>query len=153
MKQYIISLFLVFSTFICADGLQSKDERIDAIDKQIESLMLKQRNLELLKEQIIQSTADNVFKGDHKGKRPTIALVLSGGGAKGAAHIGVLKVLEKYNVPIDIVIGTSIGSIIGGMYSIGYTPDEIEKTVLNLDFFSLLNNSKDRKYKNIEEKL
>ena len=152
MKQYIISLFLVFSTFICADGLQSKDERIDAIDKQIESLMLKQRNLELLKEQIIQSTADNVFKGAHKGKRPTIALVLSGGGAKGAAHIGVLKVLEKYNVPIDIVIGTSIGSIIGGMYSIGYTPDEIEKTVLNLDFFSLLNNSKDRKYKNIEEK-
>lgn len=152
MKQYIISLFLVFSTFICADGLQSKDERIDAIDKQIESLMLKQRNLELLKEQIIQSTADNVFKGDHKEKRPTIALVLSGGGAKGAAHIGVLKVLEKYNVPIDIVIGTSIGSIIGGMYSIGYTPDEIEKTVLNLDFFSLFNNSKDRKFKNIEEK-
>lgn len=152
MKKYILVLFLILSSFIYADGFQSKEERLEAIDKQIEDLMLKQSNLELLKEQIVQSNSDMVLKGKRDEKRPTVALVLSGGGAKGAAHIGVLKVLEKYQVPVDIVIGTSIGSIIGGMYSIGYTPDEIEDTVLNLDFMSLMNNSKDRKLKNIEEK-
>lgn len=152
MKKYILVLFLILSSFIYADGFQSKEERIEAIDKQIEDLMLKQSNLELLKNQIVQSNSDMVLKGKRDEKRPTIALVLSGGGAKGAAHVGVLKVLEKYQVPVDIVIGTSIGSIIGGMYSIGYTPDEIEHTILNLDFMSLMNNSKDRKLKNIEEK-
>ena len=76
-----------------------------------------------------------------------IGLALSGGGAKGAAHVGVLKVLEKYQIPVDIIIGTSVGSIVGGMYSIGYSPDEIEKTILNLKFTSLLTNSKDRNFK------
>ena len=52
--------------------------------------------------------------------RKKVAVVLSGGGAKGMAHIGVLKVLEKAGIPIDIVTGTSMGSIIGGLYAIGY---------------------------------
>lgn len=60
-------------------------------------------------------------------KRPKVALVLSGGGAKGFAHLGVLKVLEEEQIPIDIIVGTSIGSIVGGLYSIGYTADEIIK--------------------------
>ena len=65
-------------------------------------------------------------------QRPKIGLVLSGGGAKGAAHIGVLKVLEKHNVPIDYIVGTSIGAYVGGLYALGYSPDEIEKIMLNL---------------------
>lgn len=56
-----------------------------------------------------------------------VGLVLSGGTARGLAHIGVLKVLEEEKVPVEYVTGTSMGSIIGGLYSIGYTPDEIEK--------------------------
>lgn len=52
--------------------------------------------------------------------RKKVAVVLSGGGAKGMAHIGVLKVLERAGIPIDIVTGTSMGSIIGGLYAIGY---------------------------------
>ena len=56
-----------------------------------------------------------------------IGLVLSGGTARGLAHIGVLKVLEEEKVPVEYVTGTSMGSIIGGLYSIGYTSDEIEK--------------------------
>ena len=52
-------------------------------------------------------------------KRKKVGVVLSGGGAKGMAHIGVLKVLEKAGIPIDFVTGTSIGSIVGGLYSIG----------------------------------
>lgn len=60
-------------------------------------------------------------------KRPKIALVLSGGGAKGFAHIGVLKVLEEEGIPIDMIVGTSMGSIVGGLHALGYNPGEIEE--------------------------
>ena len=53
-----------------------------------------------------------------------VGLVLSGGGAKGIAHIGIIKALEENGIPIDYVSGTSMGAIVGGMYSMGYTPDE-----------------------------
>jgi len=58
--------------------------------------------------------------------RPKIALVLSGGGARGGAHVGVLKVLEENNIPIDMIVGTSMGSFVGGMYVAGMTPNEME---------------------------
>jgi len=64
--------------------------------------------------------------------KPKIGLVLSGGGAKGAAHIGVLKVIEQYNIPIDYVVGTSIGAYVGGLYALGYSANDIEKIMLNL---------------------
>ena len=54
--------------------------------------------------------------------RKKVGLVLSGGGAKGMAHIGAIKVIEEIGIPIDYVVGTSMGSIIGGLYAIGYTP-------------------------------
>ena len=53
-----------------------------------------------------------------------VGLVLSGGGAKGAAHIGVIKALEENNIPIDYITGTSIGAIIGSLYAMGYSPEE-----------------------------
>lgn len=62
--------------------------------------------------------------------RPKIGLALGGGGAKGAAHIGVLRVLEKNNIPIDYIAGTSIGSVVGGMYATGLTVDEIQEVML-----------------------
>jgi NTE family protein len=58
--------------------------------------------------------------------RPKVAVVLSGGGAKGFAHIGVLKVLEEEGIPIDIIVGTSIGGLVGGIYSLGYSAQELE---------------------------
>lgn len=64
----------------------------------------------------------------------TVGLVLSGGGAKGAAHIGVIKALEENNVPIDYVTGTSIGAIIGSLYAIGYTPEEMLQLMLSEEF-------------------
>ncbi len=63
-----------------------------------------------------------------------VGLVLSGGGAKGLAHIGVIRALEENNIPIDFVAGTSMGAIIGGLYAIGYTPDEMEQLVTSDDF-------------------
>ena len=68
------------------------------------------------------------------GARPKIGLVLAGGGAKGAAHVGVLKVLEEMNIPIDYVVGTSMGSIIGGLYASGMSPQEIEREIQNIDW-------------------
>ncbi len=64
--------------------------------------------------------------------RDKVGLVLSGGGAKGSAHIGVLKVLEQNNIPVDYVVGTSIGAYVAGMYALGYEVDEIEKIMMSL---------------------
>ena len=63
-----------------------------------------------------------------------VGLVLSGGGAKGLAHIGVLKALEENHIPIDYIVGTSMGGIVGAMYSAGYSPSEIEYIALSEDF-------------------
>lgn len=66
-----------------------------------------------------------------------IGLVLSGGGATGFAHIGVLKALEENNIPIDFITGTSAGALIGGMYSAGYSPEQIEEYVLSEEFLMM----------------
>jgi len=71
-------------------------------------------------------------------KRPRIALALSGGGARGIAQIGVLKVLEKYSIPVDFIASTSIGAIIGGLYAAGYTTAELEHLVLTTNWDELL---------------
>ncbi len=63
-----------------------------------------------------------------------VALVLSGGGAKGAAHIGVIRALEEHQIPIDYVVGTSIGAIVGALYAIGYTPEEMEQLMDSQEF-------------------
>lgn len=63
-----------------------------------------------------------------------VAVVLSGGGAKGATHIGVLKALEEAGIPIDYIAGTSMGAIIGGMYAAGYSPDEMKNIITSKDF-------------------
>ncbi|MCA8833225.1 patatin-like phospholipase family protein [Hymenobacter pini] len=63
-----------------------------------------------------------------------VGLVLSGGGAKGLAHVGVLKVLEENRIPIDYIVGTSMGAIVGGMYAAGYSPKEIEEIVMKPEF-------------------
>ena len=77
--------------------------------------------------------------------RPKVGLVLSGGGAKGAAHIGVLKYIEEAGIPIDFIAGTSMGSIVGGMYALGYTSDEILDLISNVDWSRLISNEVDRK--------
>lgn len=77
--------------------------------------------------------------------RPKIGLVLSGGGAKGAAHIGVLKYIEEAGIPIDYIAGTSMGSIVGGMYALGYSSDEILEIISEVDWDRLISNQVERK--------
>ena len=72
--------------------------------------------------------------------KPKIGLVLSGGGAKGLAHIGILKSLEEAGITPDIITGTSMGSIMGGLYAVGYSADEIKHIVLSADWDLLLSN-------------
>ena len=75
---------------------------------------------------------------------PRICLVLSGGGARGAAHIGVLKVIEELRVPIDCIVGTSMGALIGGAYASGMTIDEMTRMVEELSFNALFEESPPR---------
>lgn len=79
-------------------------------------------------------------------ERPEIALVLSGGGACGMAHIGALKVIEQYAIPVDYITGTSMGAIIGALYSCGYSAQMIEEIISGINWDKLLTDRVDRKY-------
>ncbi len=79
------------------------------------------------------------------GERPRIGLVLSGGGARGAAHIGVLKVLEELRIPVDVIVGTSMGSLVGGGYAAGLSALELEERVTSVDWDSLFDDDPLRK--------
>lgn len=89
--------------------------------------------------QLFAATAAQVDSSEHveleqAHKRPTVALVLAGGGAKGAAHIGVLKALEEMQIPVDYITGTSMGSYVGGLYATGMSADEIESFIYTVDW-------------------
>ena len=77
-------------------------------------------------------------------KNPRIGLSLSGGGAKGFSHVGVLKVVDSLGIKIDYISGTSMGAIVGGLYASGYTGKDIEKIVMDTDFYSLITDPKTR---------
>ncbi len=85
-------------------------------------------------------------------KRPKIGLVLSGGGAKGFAHIGVLNVLEDAGIKIDYIGGTSMGAVIGGLYAIGYNAKQIDSIINTTDFSNVINDFIPRSSKNFYEK-
>ncbi|HEX4440568.1 MAG TPA: patatin-like phospholipase family protein, partial [Thermoanaerobaculia bacterium] len=78
------------------------------------------------------------------GKPLKVGLALGGGGARGMAHIGVIRRLEELHIPIDYIVGTSMGSIIGGLYACGYTPDEMEKLIKSIHWESLFQDAPDR---------
>ncbi|MCF0175883.1 MAG: patatin-like phospholipase family protein [Bacteroidales bacterium] len=78
--------------------------------------------------------------------RPTVALVLSGGGAKGAAHVGVIRYLEEVGIPVDLVLGTSMGGLVGGLYSLGYTGQQLDSIITAIDWSVALSDKVPRKY-------
>lgn len=85
-------------------------------------------------------------------ERPKIGLVLSGGGAKGIAHIGVLKAMEKEGIRPDYITGTSMGSIIGGLYALGYSADQLDTIIRQIDWGEVLSNNIQLQYIAYEEK-
>ena len=91
--------------------------------------------------------ADSTYLG-----RKRVAVVLSGGGAKGMAHIGALKVLEQAGIPIDIITGTSMGSIIGGLYAIGYNAHALDSMVRVQDWSYVITDREDMRHQSIEDR-
>lgn len=85
-------------------------------------------------------------------ERPTVALVLSGGGAKGAAHISVIRHLERAGIPIDLVLGTSIGGLVGGLYACGYNGEDLEIIIRGLDWDNLLYDNNPRRFVALAQK-
>ncbi len=98
---------------------------------------------------LLAATAD---AQQQPGARPKIGLVLSGGGAKGLAHIGILKAIDSAGLKIDYITGTSMGSILGGLYAIGYSADSIETIARRIDWDLLLSNQSSMRSMIMDEK-
>ncbi|MFO7864471.1 MAG: patatin-like phospholipase family protein, partial [Salinivirgaceae bacterium] len=106
-------------------------------------MLIKKINLllfALLIMQVIAPKAVAQNATEEQENRPKLGLVLSGGGAKGMAHVGVLKILEELNITPDYITGTSMGSIVGGLYSIGYSANEIEHMLISQNWSEVLSN-------------
>ncbi len=86
------------------------------------------------------------------GLRPKIGLALGGGGARGAAHIGVLRVLQEYRIPVDYIAGTSMGAIIAGLYASGYTVDEMEEVLTQIDWADTFDDRPERRGRSFRRK-
>ncbi len=142
-----IAVLIVFNIVFLFSAAQVKDEQeqLEEVDKRIEKLEDELQELRLLREEISSSIRLNK-------SRPKIGLVLSGGGAKGAAHVGVIRVLEEYGIPIDYITGTSFGSIVGALYTSGYTPDEMEEIILTMDWDSFKGDQLAREHSSIVAK-
>ena len=86
--------------------------------------------------------------------RPRIGLALSGGGARGLAHVGVLKVLEQHRIPVDYIAGTSMGAIVGGLYSAGWSASDVESILTSMDWAAMREDKqprRDRAYRRKED--
>lgn len=89
---------------------------------------------------------------EDKNQRPKVGLALSGGGARGFAHVGVLKVLQEVDIPVDFIAGTSMGSVMGGLYALGYSPEELERLAININWQDAFNDNPPRKTLFFEQK-
>lgn len=111
MKRILTYLILLLLT---SAGVQAK-----SVDPVADSLAVQE----------MRARMDKIRK-----HRPTVALVLSGGGAKGIAHIGVIRYVESLGIPVDLVVGTSMGGLIGGLYALGYTTEQMDSLVRSIDW-------------------
>ena len=127
-----ILLFAVLLLMQAAGSAQTQTRRLTVNPKSDESAM-----------QMMRERMQRIRKQE---KRPTVALVLSGGGAKGAAHVGVLRYLEEQQIPVDIVLGTSMGGLVGGLYSLGYSPAFMDSLLRTSDWSILMSDKVPREY-------
>ena len=126
MKRFVAIIFMFMAVFTGGQELHAR-----GIDPKADSVAI---------EQMRQRMAEI------RKHRPTVALVLGGGGAKGASHVGAIRYIESLDIPIDMVLGTSMGGLIGGLYSLGYTVDQIDTLVRNLDWHWAFSDQPSREY-------
>ena len=121
-------------------------------------MMKDMKKILLLFAAVIMSSAVNAqndsmaVRSNKAQRRAKVGVVLSGGGAKGMAHIGVLKVLEKAGIPVDIVTGTSMGSIIGGLYAIGYNAHSLDSMVRVQDWSYVITDKEDLRHQSLGDR-
>ena len=114
---------------------------------------MKMKKVCLLIALLLASFAMNAHNDTIRPPRLKVGVVLGGGGAKGASHIGVLKYIEDMGIPVDYVAGTSMGSMIGGLYALGYTPDELTQLIASMDWSEYIGNKIDRSMMSEEARL
>lgn len=131
MKRLILTIFLLVATLYVPH--QSFARSVNPKEDSLAIVQMRQRMAEIRK------------------TRPTVALVLSGGGAKGAAHVGVIRRIEELGIPVDMVLGTSMGGLIGGLYSLGYSPDQMDTIISNIDWKWALTDKLSREYISYED--
>ncbi|MCH3940111.1 MAG: patatin-like phospholipase family protein [Bacteroidales bacterium] len=116
----LLSVFVSLNA-ICSVSAQNADG-----DARLKESVIGDLRLEDIRQHL-----DSVRQNRH---RPTVALVLCGGGAKGAAEIGAMQYMKNVGIPVDLVLGTSIGGLIGGIYSLGYSEDQLDALIRSLDW-------------------
>ena len=114
---------------------------------------MKMKKVCLLIALLLASFAMNAHNDTIRPPRLKVGVVLGGGGAKGASHIGVLKYIEDMGIPVDYVAGTSMGSIIGGLYALGYSPDELTHLIADMRWSEYIGNKIDRSMMSEEARL
>ncbi|MDO4588761.1 MAG: patatin-like phospholipase family protein [Fusobacterium sp.] len=154
MKRVTNILILILMLYIPIKSFSemSRKNNSPVLEEDIEIKKLKEQ-ISILNNKIKFLEKSKALKLKKDRKNMKIALALSGGGAKGLAHVGVLRVLEENNIKIDCITGTSMGAVVGALYSIGYTPDEIEKLLLNTDWNSYINGELENKKVPLEQKV
>lgn len=131
-----ILVYICFTTLLCwSAGAQTYSYGLD--DK-----------LDAIAEDALRARMDSIRRF-----RPTVALVLSGGGAKGAAHIGVFRYLEEQEIPVDVVLGTSMGGLMGGMYSVGLSATQIDSLIRTIDWSMAMSDKVPLEYLSYPEKM
>lgn len=141
----LVMLLVLGGTGYSQSKIYYEDAEIERLKEEMGKMQSRIERLERAKKRRIAR--------EEAGVRPKVGLVLSGGGAKGFAHVGVLKEIEKRGIPVDYIAGTSMGSVVGAMYSLGYTPEEIEKIISTTDWDELFRDVPDRKDIPLEERI
>ena len=139
MKRTFLILSLVLSCFFCIAQSYPNGLSADSVDPEGDTRFIREMQMKM----------EGVRRHE---RRPTVALVLSGGGARGSAHVGVLKLLEEMEIPVDMICGTSMGGLMGGLYSLGYSANQIDSLLKAQDWKLTLSDDIDPKYKPYKEK-
>ncbi len=148
MKKFLLSVLAVFAAFSAGASVHGVTGPQDSaavartysygIDETRDSMAVA----------VIRQRMDSIRR-----TRPTVALVLSGGGAKGASHIGVFRKLQEMKIPVDMVLGTSMGGLMGGMFSLGYSAEKVDSLIRTLDWSMELSDNVPNDYLSYHDRL
>lgn len=133
----ILFLIFLFNINLYANTKIDTKNNLDDINVELKSL---KQQVSVLQERIKKLEKIKWIKETIKKRKIKIGVALSGGGAKGIAHIGVLKMLDKYGIHPDYITGTSMGAIVASLYSVGYTPNEIENIIVKQNWDRFIEN-------------